>query len=178
MIQPPTRTLRPARSLPSPAMQGDYLRRATAEFVGTFAFVFIGCGSIAFARTFTDMGLAFGLAIAVMASAVGHISGAHFNPAVTLGFLVTRRMSPVLAGIYWIVQFGAAALAALLLHWALPSEAADRTHLGTPALGEGVPATQGPVTDAVTSGQGVIIEAVLTFFLAWVIFATAADPRG
>jgi aquaporin TIP len=148
-------------------MQGDYLRRATAEFVGTFALVFIGCGSIAFARTFTDMGLAFGLAIAVMASAVGHISGAHFNPAVTLGFLVTRRMSPVLAGIYWIAQFGAATLAALLLHWALPSEAADRTHLGTPALGEGV-----------DSGQAVIIEAVLTFFLVWVIFATAADPRG
>src|SRR5215216_4468920 len=148
-------------------MQGDYLRRATAEFVGTFALVFIGAGSVAFARTFTDIGLANGLAIAVMASAVGHISGAHFNPAVTLGFLVTRRMSPVLAGIYWIAQFGAATLAALLLHWALPSEAADRTHLGTPALGEGV-----------DWGQAVVIEAVLTFFLVWVIFATAADPRG
>jgi aquaporin Z len=148
-------------------MQGDYLRRATAEFVGTFALVFIGAGSIAFARTFTDIGLAHGLAIAVMVSAVGHISGGHFNPAVTLGFLVTRRMNPVLATLYWIVQFGAAALAALLLRWALPTEAADRTHLGAPALGQGVDA-----------GQGVIIEAVLTFFLVWVIFATAADPRG
>jgi len=159
-------------------VQGDYLRRAVAEFVGTFALVFIGLGAIGFARTFTDIGLASGLVIAVMASAVGHISGGHFNPAVTLGFLVTRRMSPVLAGIYWVVQFGAAVLAALLLRWALPSQIADRTHLGAPALGEGVPATQGPVTDAVTSGQGVIIEAALTFFLVWVIFATAADPRG
>jgi len=148
-------------------MQGDYLRRATAEFVGTFALVFIGAGSVAFARTFTDIGLANGLAIAVMASAVGHISGAHFNPAVTLGFLVTRRMSPVLAGIYWIVQFGAATLAALLLRWSLPTNAADSSHLGAPALGQGV-----------DGGQAVIIEAVLTFFLVWVIFATAADPRG
>ena len=148
-------------------MQGDYLRRATAEFVGTFALVFIGAGSIAFARSFTDVGLANGLVIAVMASAVGHISGGHFNPAVTLGFLITRRMSPVLAVIYWVVQFGAATLAALLLHWALPPAAADPTHLGAPALGQGV-----------DGGQGVIIEAVLTFFLVWVIFATAADPRG
>ena len=96
-------------------MLGDYLRRGAAEFVGTFALVFIGGGAIAFARTFTDIGLAHGLVIAVMASAVGHISGGHFNPAVTLGFLVTRRMNPVLAAVYWIVQFGAAVLAALLL---------------------------------------------------------------
>jgi aquaporin Z len=135
--------------------------------VGTFALVFIGGGAIAFARTFTDIGLAHGLVIAVMASAVGHISGGHFNPAVTLGFLVTRRMNPLLATAYWIVQFGAAVLGALLLRWSLPTDAADRTHLGAPALGPGV-----------DTSQGIIVEAVLTFFLMWVIFATAADPRG
>src|SRR3954471_14355151 len=101
-------------------MQGDYMRRGFAEFVGTFALVVIGAGSIAFARTWTDIGLAHGLAIAVMVSAVGHISGGHFNPAVTLGFLVTRRMPASLAVIYWIVQFGAATLGALLLKWVLP----------------------------------------------------------
>src|SRR5215211_7678525 len=102
-------------------MNADWGRRAAAEFVGTFTLVFVGIGAIAVgaAGGLTGVALAHGLAIAVMASAVGHISGAHFNPAVTLGFVVTRRISPVLAGIYWIAQFGAATLAALLLHWAL-----------------------------------------------------------
>jgi aquaporin TIP len=148
-------------------VQGDYVRRASAEFVGTFALVLIGAGSIAFARTFTDIGLANGLVIAVMVSAVGHISGGHFNPAITLGFLVTRRMAASLAVAYWIVQLGAAVLAALFLKWVLPADAVTRTNLGSPSLGEGV-----------TAGQGVVIEAVLTFFLVWVVFATVADPRG
>src|SRR3954447_23822674 len=145
------------------------LQRGTAEFIGTFALVFVGAGSIIATGggNLTAIGLAHGLVIAVMASAVGHISGGHFNPAVTLGFLVTRRMTPVLGGIYWIVQFGGASLAALLLKFVLPSDVGDRTHLGTPALGQGV-----------DGGQAVVVEAVLTFFLVWVIFATAADPRG
>ncbi len=148
-------------------MEGDYLRRGAAEFVGTFALVFVGAGAITFARTYTDIGLAHGLVIAVMASAVGHISGGHFNPAITLGFVVTRRMRLSLAGVYWIVQLGAATLGALLLWWVLPDGARERTHLGTPALG-----------DTISAGQGVVVEAVLTFFLVWVVFATAADPRG
>jgi aquaporin Z len=148
-------------------VQGDYLRRAAAEFVGTFALVLVGGGAIAFAATFTDIALAHGLVIAVMASAVGHISGGHFNPAVTLGFLVTRRMSPLLGAIYWVVQFGAAVLAALLLAWVLPAQPQDARGIGAPILGSGV-----------NAGQAVVVEAVLTFFLVWVIFATAADPRG
>jgi glycerol uptake facilitator-like aquaporin len=68
---------------------------------------------------------------------------------------------------YWIVQFGAAALAALLLKWVLPTGAQTAGHLGVPALGSGIGA-----------GAGVVIEAVLTFFLVWVVFATAVDPRG
>ncbi len=148
-------------------MQGDYLRRAVAEFIGSFALVFVAAGAIAFARTYTDIGLAYGLVIAVMVSAVGHISGGHFNPAVTLGFLVTRRMSPVLGVVYWIVQLGGAALAALLLKWVLPATLADQSNLGVPALGDGV-----------NAGAGVVTEAVLTFFLVWVVFATAVDPRG
>jgi aquaporin Z len=148
-------------------MSGDYLRRAAAEFIGTFALVFVGMGAIAYARTLTDIALAQGLVIAVMVSAVGMISGGHFNPAITFGFVVTRRMSLPLAFVYWITQFVAAIAGAALLNWALPKDAADSIHLGAPTLGTGI-----------TSGVGVVVEAVLTFFLVWVVFATAADPRG
>ncbi len=102
-------------------LEGDYLRRGAAEFVGTFALLFIACGGAAYARTPIDLALANGLAIGVMVVAVGFISGGFFNPAVTLGFLVTRRISPLLAVWYWIVQFGAAALAVLLVAWVLPA---------------------------------------------------------
>jgi aquaporin TIP len=105
--------------------------------------------------------------IAVMVSAAGPISGGHINPAVTLGFLVTKRIAPLLAVVYWIAQFGGAVLAALLLKWVLPNAAESASNLGVPALGSGV-----------GSGAAVVIEAVLTFFLVWVVFATAVDPRG
>jgi aquaporin TIP len=148
-------------------LEYDYLRRGVAEFVGTFALIFVAAGGAAFARTPTDLALANGLVIAVMVSAVGFISGGHFNPSVTLGFLVTRRIAPLLACWYWVVQFGAAALAALLLKWVLPSGPEHAGLLGVPTLGS-----------SITSGGAVVVEAVLTFFLVWVIFATAVDPRG
>ena len=148
-------------------LEGDYLRRCAAEFVGTFALIFIGAGSIGFARTLTDIALAHGLVIAVMVSAVGFISGGHFNPAVTLGFFVTRRIAPMLAVAYWITQFTAAIAGSLLLRWVLPSAIETQSNLGVPALGGGI-----------GSGAGVVVEAVLTFFLVWAVFATAADPRG
>src|SRR3982750_1724338 len=143
-------------------MERDYLRRGVAEFVGTFALIFVAAGGAAFARTPTDLALANGLVIAVMVSAVGFISGGHFNPAVTLGFLVTKRIAPVLAVWYWLIQFGGAALAALLLKWTLPTGPENAANLGVPSLGSGL-----------TSGPAVVLEAVLTFFLVFVIFATA-----
>jgi MIP family channel proteins len=148
------------------------VRRGVAEFIGTFTLVFIGAGSILAAGEIHDpsligIALAHGLAIGVMVSAVGHISGGHFNPAVTLGFLVTRRIEPVLAGVYWLAQFAAAVVASLLLWWVFPNDLVDAGNLGVPAL-----------SSAVSSGAGVAVEAILTFLLVWVIFATAADPRG
>jgi len=145
-------------------LDGDYVRRAVAEFVGAFALIFVGAGSAIYGNI-EVAAFANGLVIAVMVSAVGFISGGHFNPAVTLGFLVTRRISGPLAAVYWLAQFGAAALAALLLRWVLPPPATLRS--GVPAL-----------VAQLSSGKGVVIEAVLTFFLVWVIFATAADARG
>src|SRR5205823_6330450 len=73
----------------------------------------------------------------------------------------------LLAVVYWIAQFGGAILAALLLKWVLPSGAESAANLGVPSLGSGI-----------GSGPAVVVEAVLTFFLAWVVFATAVDPRG
>src|SRR5689334_12765826 len=91
-------------------------QKCLAEFIGTFALVFFGCGSImvgtipAFA-----IPLIFGAAVATMIYTVGHISGAHFNPAVTLAFAITRHF-PVKEIIpYWLAQFlGAIAALALL----------------------------------------------------------------
>jgi MIP family channel proteins len=146
---------------------GDFLRRGTAEFIGTFALIFVGAGSIAFARTLTDVALAHGLVIAVFVSAFGFISGGHFNPAVTLGFVVTRRIDLRLAVWYWIVQFAAGAAGALALRLVLPAAVRDQSNLGVPILSAGI-------------GQGgaVVVEAILTFFLVIVVFATAVDPRG
>src|SRR5918992_1500078 len=101
-------------------MQRDWFLRSWAEFVGTFALVFAGMGSIMSGAELVGVALAHGLVIAVMASAVGHISGGHFNPAVTLGFVVTGRIKLNLAVAYWIAQFGGAILAALILWWVYP----------------------------------------------------------
>jgi aquaporin TIP len=148
-------------------MQHDPLRRAAAEFVGTFALIFVGMAAIAVsgASGLVGVALAHGLVIAVMASAVGHISGGHFNPAVTLGFLVTRRIVPSLAAVYWAAQLTGATLGALTLRGLFPSEA---------NLDSGVPV----VNDVMGAGAAVGLEAILTFFLVWVIFATATDPGG
>src|SRR6266581_4527204 len=167
-------------------MEYDQLRRGFAEFVGTFAFVFVGAGSVLTVGkvflpaingpqaqdiygglTLVGVALAHGLAIAIMVSAFGHISGGHFNPAITLGFLVTRRIEPLLGVVYWAAQFAGAALAALLVKVLLPRAATDAVHLGVPALGGGV-----------SAGAGFVLEAIFTLFLVLVVFATAVDPRG
>ncbi len=148
-------------------MLEDRLRRGTAEFVGAFALTFVGAGAIMTGADLVGIALAHGLVIAVMASAVGHISGGHFNPAVTFGFLLTGRLEPVLAVVYWVAQLAGATIAALLLWWIYPNDIAEQSNLGVPAL-----------SDRIDVGAGLVVEAILTFFLVWVIFATAADPRG
>lgn len=147
-------------------------QRATAEFVGTFTLIFIGAGSIMAGGSLVAVGLAHGLAIAVMVAATGGISGGHLNPAVTIGFLITNKIEGRAAGVYLGAQLAGGVVAALLLRVALPG--ALHGELGVPALGSGDVAGG---TWAVTAGQGILIEAILTFFLVFVIFGTAADDE-
>ena len=148
------------------------LRAYTAEFVGTFALIFIGVAAIASAGIAKDqpglvaIALAHGLTIAAMASATMAISGGHLNPAVTLGALSAGKITPLKAAGYWISQFLGALVAALLVQVVLPSAALHAVDLGTPAPGSGI---SGP--------QALLMEAVLTFFLMFVIYGTAIDGR-
>jgi MIP family channel proteins len=153
-------------------MSEDTLRRAVAELVGAFTLTFIGAGAAVAAGAISDTSLigvavANGLAIGVMVCALGHISGGHFNPAVTFGFLVARKIKPALAGVYWVAQFGGAALAALLVDELLPKSLTAAVSLGVPALGHGVDAT-----------SGMLLEAIFTFLLVFVVFGAAVDSRG
>jgi MIP family channel proteins len=148
-------------------MDRPMAQRLTAEVVGTFTLIFIGAGSIIVGGSLVGVALAHGLAIATMVSAVGHVSGGHFNPAVTVGAWVTRRMSTVAASAYIVAQLAGGVLGALALRWLMPGQLWGPVDLGTPQ-----------VNPLVADWQAIALEAVLTFFLVWVVFATALDPEG
>lgn len=158
-------------------MNLDTSRRSVAEFIGSFALTFIGAGSIMATGGYLGqngdlfnlvaIALAHGVTLAVFISAFGHISGGHFNPAVTLGFLVTRRISGRLAGFYWVSQFAGGIAAAACLRLVMDDRVADGFNLGAPALS--------PMTSV---GEGFALEVIMTFFLVLVVFATAVDPKG
>jgi MIP family channel proteins len=144
-------------------------RRAVAEFVGTFTLIFIGGGAgIVAGGDIVAVGLANGLAIGIMVSNLGHISGGHFNPAITLGFVATRRIAAPLAVVYWVAQFAGAVAAAALLRVFFP----DRLMEGA------VPHLASISSFSFGAGKGMLVELILTFFLVWAVFATAVDPRG
>lgn len=147
-------------------MSGSLTRRAVAECIGTFGLVFIAAGA-AMADELSNGGLglvgnalASGLIVSAMIYATGHISGAHINPAVTLGFALVRRISLRDAGAYWLAQMiGAIAAAALL-----------RLLLGKVGIMGGHTITIDPV-------RAVGVEIALTFLLMFVIMAVATDKR-
>ena len=150
-------------------------QKLVAEFLGTFALVFFGAGAICVDFHLRSTGgigllaiaLAHGLAIAIMVSALGHISGGHFNPAITIGFWVTRRLSTLDSLLYWGAQLLGAAAAAFLLKLVMPEEVVTNTFLGTPELMRDFP-----------RWSGMALEAATTFFLVLVVFATAVDESG
>ncbi|HET9453871.1 MAG TPA: aquaporin [Gemmatimonadaceae bacterium] len=149
----------------------DSLRHFVAEFVGTFALVFVGGASIIAAQaTQMESGLiavafAHGVILAVCVSALMRISG-HFNPAVTIGFLAARRIEAMMAGVYIAAQITGAILAAYSLKMLLPETMAMAARLGGQS-----------VALETSAGQAIALEAIAAFFLTFVIFGTAVDPK-
>jgi MIP family channel proteins len=156
-------------------MNQTLLKQCVAEFVGTFALIFIGVGVIANHSNLNSnagllaVALAHGLTIAVMVSATGAISGGHLNPAVTFGLLVGGKIDVKRSVAYWIAQLAGAVIAAAMVAWLLGSSEVsgkDLVFKGTPAVGKGS-----------TGIQSIGIEAVLTFFLVFVVYGSAVDVR-
>ena len=143
-----------------------------AEFIGTFALIFIGVGTIASnvlnngATGLTGIALAHGLTIAVMATATGAISGGHLNPAVTIGLFTARKIDLPHALGYIVAQCLGAIAGAFLIKFCFPATVLVNAGMGTPSLGQGIDPMMGLVT-----------EIILTFFLVIVIFGTAIDKR-
>ncbi|MBI4730141.1 MAG: MIP family channel protein [Acidobacteria bacterium] len=149
--------------------------RLLAEFVGALALVFIASGSVLAAGSgapgtgLVTIAIAYGLTVAAMVAALRHVSGGHLNPAVTIAAWVTQRIGAGTAFCYVVAQLAGGAAGAGLLRASVPDAVwrQDGVKLGATL-----------VNPAVSGGQAVLIEAVLTFFLVWVFFATMIDPEG
>ncbi len=152
-------------------MNGDG-KAYIAEFIGTFSFVFIGAGAIITDAWFPGsvgligIALAHGLALAIMISATGHISGGHLNPAVTVGFLVAGKMKVGKGMGYIASQLIGGIVAGLLLRVIFPATIWTQVNLGTPGL-----------DPRIGVGTGILVELILTFFLVFAVFGTAVDKR-
>jgi aquaporin NIP len=146
-------------------VQPTVARACVAELIGTFALVFAGAGAImvdakTHALGHVGVAIAFGLVIMVMIYAVGHISGAHFNPAVSFAFALTRHFPWPRVAAYWAAQAAGALIAAGIL----------RASLGNVAHA-------GATLPAGSQAQSFLWEMVLTFFLMFVIMSVATDTR-
>lgn len=153
-------------------------RKLGAEFLGTFWLVFGGCGSAVLAAAFPELGigfvgvaLAFGLTVVTMAYAVGHISGGHFNPAVTLGLWAGGRVETSEIGPYWAAQVAGAIVAAAVLYAVASGQAGFDLAGGFAANGYGEHSPGGYTLIA-----GLLVEVVLTFFFLLIILGVT-DSR-
>ncbi len=147
----------------------DSVRHFLSEFIGTFALTFVGSAAIMQASqgggNLVAVALAHGLVLSVFVSAFMNI-GAHFNPAVTIGLLVVRRIEPMMAGLYVVAQVAGATAAALTLKATFPAALFAATRGGGQS-----------VSLDVTSGQAFLLEMAGTMFLVWAVFGTAVHHR-
>lgn len=149
-------------------------QKLVAEFIGTFAVVFFGAGAICMDHFLHGAGnpgllgiaLAAGLSYALMVSTLGHVSGGHFNPAVTTGLWVIKRFSTLDTILYWLAQLGGAAAAAFLLKAVTPEDAWRAVALGTPDLVRDLP-----------KWNAILLEAITSFFLVLAAFAACVDDH-
>ena len=165
----------PSRNGLGAFMRDDLSRRVTAEFFGTFWLTFAGCGAAVLAAAFPTLGIgfvgvafAFGLTVLTMAYAVGHISGGHFNPAVTLGLWSAGRCASKHVIPYIIAQVAAGIAAAAVL-WLIASGKPDWVPGGFASNGYGdlSPGKYGLVSCALT-------EVLMTFFFLYIIIGTTS----
>lgn len=151
-------------------------QKLVAELIGTFGFVFFGAGAACVDMQLRNnatggigwpaVALAQGIAFAILVCALGHVSGGHFNPAITIGFWVTKRQSTPDTILYWIAQIAGATAAAFLLRAIIPDDVWHSVALGAPELLRDFP-----------SWAGLVLEATATFFLVFVFFATTVDEH-
>ncbi len=150
-------------------------KKYLAELLGTFALVFVGSGCVCADYYLVQSGsqgfgllgiaIAFGFVVVAVAYSLGYISGAHINPAVTISMVATGRIKAGIGVMYIVSQIAGATFAGYLLRILFP-EALTSVFLGTCVLGSGVNIT-----------QAIVMEAVITFLLVFVVYATVVDKR-
>lgn len=141
------------------------LSKLVAEFVGTYAIVFFGCGSVAIFGAYQPeammfVPIVFGSIVAIMIYTLGHLSGAHFNPAVTIAFACVRHFPARQIPLYIIAQCAGAVVACIALSYCIPDIK-----------------TLAPTVPIVPPLKAIVIEIILSFFLMFVVMGVATDTR-
>jgi MIP family channel proteins len=153
---------------------GNDQRAVAAEFLGTMFFVFLGTGSVVAAVNLSGqldtpaliaISIAHGLGILTAVAWTANLSGGHINPAVTLAMIISRNIRPPLGVAYIVAQLAGAVVGSLLLKAAIPDD--FQAGLGAHAL-----------NGAMSSGRGLLLEALMTAFLVLVIYNVAVSTKG